>query len=93
MCYDSFKSHKKPGLYYLFRKYTSGKTNGGEGCQIDLPNIKNRTYYYLIDIINIDKFNPKNIKVGTKFYKDILIFYTVYETLDCVTLWYIDFDR
>ena len=63
------------------------------GAKLTSPNIKNCTYYYLNDIINIDKFNPKNIKVDTKFYKDILIFYIVYETLDGVTRRYIDFDR
>ena len=34
LCYDNIKSHKKPGLYPLFRKYNFGKTTRG-GRQID----------------------------------------------------------
>ena len=36
-------------------------------------DIKNRTYYFFIDIINIEKFDPNNIKFDEKSYKNILI--------------------
>ena len=45
-------------------------------------DIKNCTCYSFNDIINIHDFNPKNIKVDTKLYKNILIFYIGCETLD-----------
>ena len=38
-------------------------------------DIKNRTYYFFNDIINIENFDPNNIKVDEKPYKDILIYY------------------
>ena len=38
-------------------------------------NTKNYTYYF-DNIINMNDFNPKNIKADAKSYKDILIFYT-----------------
>ena len=35
--YDNIKSHKKPGLHPLSRRYIFGKTTGGvKGAQIDL---------------------------------------------------------
>ena len=36
---------------------------------------KNRTYYFFNDIINIKTFNPNNIKIGEKSYKNILIYW------------------
>ena len=36
---------------------------------------KNRTYYFFNDIINIKTFNPNNIKIGKKSYKNILIYW------------------
>ena len=36
-------------------------------------NIKNRTYYFFNDIINIKNFDPDNIKIDENSYKDILI--------------------
>ena len=36
-------------------------------------DIKNRTYYFFDDIINIKNFDPNNIKIHEKSYKDILI--------------------
>ena len=37
MTYDNIKSHKKPGLHPLSRRYIFGKTTGGlKGAQIDL---------------------------------------------------------
>ena len=56
-------------------------------------NIKNHKNCYFDDIVNINNFNPKNIKVDTKLYKDILVFYVGYETLDGVKPLYINFDK
>ena len=38
-------------------------------------NIKNRTYYFFIDIINIENFDPNNIEIDEKPYKNIFIYY------------------
>ena len=42
-------------------------------------NIKNRTYYYYNDIINLDDFNKSKIKIGKKDFNDIDIYYFGYE--------------
>ena len=42
---------------------------------------KNRTYYFLNDIINIKNFDPNNIKIDEKSYKNILIYYTGFVTV------------
>ena len=34
-------------------------------------NIKNRTYYFYNDIINLDEFNESKIKVDQKYFNDI----------------------
>ena len=44
-------------------------------------NIKNRTYYFFNDIININNFDPNNIKIDEKSYKDIFIYYIGCETI------------
>ena len=44
-------------------------------------NIKNRTYYFFNDIINIENFGPNNIKIDEKLYKNILIYYVGYVTI------------
>ena len=44
-------------------------------------NIKSRTYDTFNDIINIENFNPNNIEIGEKSYKDALIYYTEYVTI------------
>ena len=44
-------------------------------------NIKNRTYYFFNDIIYIESFNPNNIKIDEKSYKNILIYYIGYVTI------------
>ena len=44
-------------------------------------NIKNRTYYYFNDIINIENFDPNNIKIYEKSYKKIIIYYIGYVTI------------
>ena len=37
--------------------------------------IKNRTYYFFDDMINIENPDPNKIKIGKKSYKYILIYY------------------
>ena len=44
-------------------------------------DIKNRTYYFFNDIINIKNFDPNNFKIDGKSYKDILIYYIGYVTI------------
>ena len=44
-------------------------------------NIKNRTYYFFNEIIDIEKFDPNTIKIDEKSYKDILIYYIGYVTI------------
>ena len=44
-------------------------------------SIKNRTYYFLNDIINIKDFDPNNTKIDEKSYKNTLIYYIGYETI------------
>ena len=38
-------------------------------------NIKNRTYYFFNDTINIKNFDPSLIKIDKKSYKNIGIYY------------------
>ena len=52
----------------------SNKVNG-----ID---IKNRTYCFFNDVIKIKNFDPSNIKVDEKSYKNILIYYIGYVTIE-----------
>ena len=42
-------------------------------------NIKNRTYYFYNDIINLDEFDVSKIKVDEKDFNDIDIYYLGYE--------------
>ena len=44
-------------------------------------NIKNKIYYFFNDIINIENFDPDNIKIDENSYKNILIYYK-----GCVTI-------
>ena len=44
-------------------------------------DIKNCTYYFFNDIINIKIFDPNNIKIDENSYKNILICYTGYVTI------------
>ena len=44
-------------------------------------DIKNRTYYFFNDMINIKKFDRNNIKLDEKSYKTILIYYIGYVTI------------
>ena len=41
-------------------------------------HIKNHTYYFFNYIINIKVFDPNNIKIDKKSYKNILIYYIGY---------------
>ena len=43
--------------------------------------IKNRTYYFYNDIINIEEFDSNLLKIDKKSYKDIDIYYTGYITI------------
>ena len=40
--------------------------------------IKNRTYYFYNDIINIEEFNSSLLKIDKKSYKDVDIYYIGY---------------
>ena len=42
-------------------------------------DIKNRTYYFFDDIINIKSFDQNNIKIDKTSYKNILIYYIGYD--------------
>ena len=44
-------------------------------------NIKNRTYHFLNNIINIEEFDSNLLKIDKKLYKDIDIYYTGYITI------------
>ena len=44
-------------------------------------NIKNRTYYYFNDIIDIKDFQSNLLKIDKKQYKDIDIYYIGYITV------------
>ena len=42
-------------------------------------NIKNRTYYFYNDIIDLDEFDKSKIKADKKDFNDIDIYYLGYE--------------
>ena len=44
-------------------------------------DIRNRTYYFFNDIINMKNFDPNSIKVDEKSYRNILIYYIGYVTI------------
>ena len=44
-------------------------------------DVKNHTYYFFDDIINIRKFDANKIKIDEKSYKNILIYYIGYVTI------------
>ena len=44
-------------------------------------SVENHTYYFFDDIINIKKFDPNNIKIEEKSYKNILIYYIEHVTI------------
>ena len=49
--------------------------------------IKNRTYYFYNDIINIEEFDSKLLKIDKKSYKNIDIYYIGYITIKNWRLW------
>ena len=44
-------------------------------------NIKNQTYYFFNGIVNIENFDPNDIKIDEKSFKNILIYYIGYVTI------------
>ena len=44
-------------------------------------DIKNHTYYFFDNIVNIKTFKPNEIKLNEKSYKNILIYYIGYVTI------------
>ena len=44
-------------------------------------NIKNRTYYFFDDMINIANVDPRLLKINKKSYKNIDIYYIGYITM------------
>ena len=56
-------------------------------CIIKISNkvkdidLKNRTFYFSNDIIDIKCFDPNKIKIDKKSYKNILIYYIGYVTI------------
>ena len=44
-------------------------------------NMENHTCYFFDGIININNFDPNNIKIDEKSYKDILICYIGFVTI------------
>ena len=44
-------------------------------------HIKNRRWYFFNDIINIEHFDPNNIKIDEKSYKNIVIYYIGHLTI------------
>ena len=43
-------------------------------------NIKNRTYYFYNDIVDLENFDAELLKIDKKSYKDINIYNIVYAT-------------
>ena len=43
-------------------------------------NIKNRTYYFFDDTVNIKNLDPINIKIDEKPYKNVFIYYIGFMT-------------
>ena len=44
-------------------------------------NTKNRTYYFVNDMINVKNFDPNQIKIDKKLYKNSDIYYIGYITM------------
>ena len=49
--------------------------------KVEKLNIKNQTYYYFNDIINIKDFHSNLLRIDKKQYKDIDIYYIGYITV------------
>ena len=60
-------------------------------------NIKNRTYYFFNNMINVGHFNPDLLKIDKKLYRNVGIHYIGYVTIknsdyvkiNCVNLLYL----
>ena len=48
--------------------------------------IKNHTYYFFDDIINMKNLDPNKIKIDEKSYKNILIYYIRYTTIKTLAM-------
>ena len=48
---------------------------------IEQINIKNRTYYFFNDVINIEDFDSSLLRIGKKSYKNICIYNIAYITI------------
>ena len=48
-------------------------------------HIRNRTYYFFNDMINITNFDPSQIKIDKKPYKNIGIYYIGYITIKSIS--------
>ena len=44
-------------------------------------SLKNLTYYFFNDVINMKNFDPNNFKLDEKSYKNILLYYIGYVTI------------
>ena len=53
-------------------------------------NIKNRTYYFYNDIIDIETFDSNMLKLNKKSYKNLDIYNTGYVTIKIIGSGYID---
>ena len=57
-------------------------------------NIKNRTYYFYNDMMNIKNFDPILLKIDRKLYKDIDIYNIGYTTIkkidDCENIYIVN---
>ena len=51
---------------------------GNIDIKVSNIDIKNRTYYFFNNIINIKNFDPNNIQIDQKSYRNILIYYIGY---------------
>ena len=60
-------------IYLIKQSYKMGK--------VKELNVKNRTYYYFNDIINIKIFHSNLLRIDKKQYKDINIYYIGYITV------------
>ena len=62
--------------------------------KVKVINIKNKTYYFFDDIINTKYFDPNNIKIDEKSYKNQrLIKDSKYVKINCVNLLYLIFNK
>ena len=49
--------------------------------EIKQINVKNRTYYFYNDQINLKNFDAKLLKIDKKYYNEIDIYYIAYVTV------------